>query len=91
MDIVFNTAVAWNSIRVIVSILIGRSQLSYELLLKWINLILKVYWFPWAIFFCALLVWFIHKYLKDNNFIYFAMFVAMMFIPDFSGGGYRAL
>ncbi len=43
---------------------------------------LTTYWFLWGIFFCAMIVLIVNRFIKDNIFIYIAIIIASLFFPD---------
>lgn len=47
-------------------------------------------WFLWAVFWCFIIVFFMHYYLRDSIFLYVVGFLGLFFIPDGLGlGAYK--
>lgn len=74
--------ISWNTIRWIMSILVGKNAFSVEMLTKWIDMLFTEFWFLWAIFWCSLIVYVVYKYLNNSILTYILLFVFFMFIPD---------
>lgn len=74
--------ISWNTIRWILSMVTGKNAWSKEMLLKWFNMFFTEFWFLWAIFWCALIVYLVSTYCRDHIGIYVLLFGVFLFLPD---------
>lgn len=65
-------------------------QSGFVFLKCFINSLLTNAWFLWAVFWCFLVVFFMHCYFKDSRALYLTGFVLLFFLPDGLGlGAYK--
>lgn len=60
---------------------IFKHQLDVETVLECLRYIVTYYWFLWAIMFGTLMVWFVHRYLKDSIIAYVVLGAGLLLVP----------
>jgi fucose 4-O-acetylase-like acetyltransferase len=81
----------WNALFSIVRFARIDTPLTIPLMAKsYLSSSVNYLWFLWALFFCSLLVAVVHRFLRDNSFVYVAVFIVLFFVPDiYSSGNYK--
>lgn len=49
---------------------------------KYLGVVVREFWFLWAVFWCTFLVGIVRRYCKDKIICYLIIFISMFFIPD---------